>query len=66
MSSNTRAPTENQLSPLHGPHVLITSHNKDGKAIVKEIEPVKVGKAPLLRLSSCISRPPSNDRFAES
>ncbi|KAJ4413835.1 hypothetical protein N0V82_008277 [Gnomoniopsis sp. IMI 355080] len=41
MSSSSRAPTENQLSPLHGPHVLITSHNKEGKAIVKETEPVK-------------------------
>lgn len=41
MSSSSRAPTENQLSPLHGPHVLITSHNNEGKAIVKETEPVK-------------------------
>lgn len=44
MSSTSRAPTENQLSPLHGPHVLITSHNDQGKAIVKESEPVKVTK----------------------
>lgn len=42
MSSSTRAPTENQLSPLHGPHVLITSHNTEGKAVIKETEPVKV------------------------
>ncbi|CAN8102560.1 unnamed protein product [Discula destructiva] len=41
MSSNTRPPTENQLSPLHGPHVLITSHNDEGKAVIKETEPVK-------------------------
>lgn len=47
MSSTSRAPTENQLSPLHGPHVLITSHNDEGKAILKETEPVKVLTFPL-------------------
>lgn len=46
MSSQTRAPTENQLSPLHGPHVLITSHNDEGKAVIKETEPVKVCQCP--------------------
>lgn len=37
-----RPPTENQISDLPGPKVLITSHNDEGKAIVKETEPVKV------------------------
>lgn len=45
MSSQTRAPTNNQLSPLHGPHVLITTHNEEGKAVIKETEPVKVRHA---------------------
>lgn len=41
-SAADRPPTENQLSSLPGPKVLITSHNDEGKAIVKETEPVKV------------------------
>lgn len=41
-SSADRPPTENQISDLPGAKVLITSHNDEGKAIVKETEPVKV------------------------
>lgn len=42
-SSTDRPPTENQLAPhLPGPKVLVTSHNDEGKAVVKETAPVKV------------------------
>lgn len=41
-SSADRPPTENQISDLPGAKVLITSHNEEGKAIVKETQPVKV------------------------
>lgn len=41
-SSDKRPPTENQISSNPGNQVLITSHNDDGKAVVKATEPVKV------------------------
>lgn len=41
-SSARRPPTENQISTNPGSHVLITSHNEDGKAVIKATEPVKV------------------------
>lgn len=42
-----RPPTENQISSNPGNHVLITTHNDDGKATVKATEPVKVRVAEL-------------------
>lgn len=41
-SSSERPPTENQISSLPGAKVLITTHNDEGKAVVKNTEPVKV------------------------
>lgn len=63
MSSQTRAPTENQLSPLHGPHVLITTHNAEGKAVIKETEPVKVYPPPRPLFRHIYKHPPTHTLF---
>lgn len=41
-SSPARPPTENQLSSNPGVHVQVTTHNEQGKAVVKSTTPVKV------------------------
>lgn len=40
--SPARPPTENQLSSNPGVHVQVTTHNNEGKAVVKSTTPVKV------------------------
>lgn len=45
-----RPPTENQVSSNPGNQVLITSHNDEGKAVVKATEPVKVRLNGLIHL----------------
>ncbi|KUI68738.1 hypothetical protein VM1G_04076 [Cytospora mali] len=41
MASVDRPPTENQISSIPGVHVHITTHNSEGKAVIKSTEPVK-------------------------
>ncbi|PSR90645.1 hypothetical protein BD289DRAFT_460073 [Coniella lustricola] len=54
-SSNERPPTENQVSNLPGCKVLITSHNDEGKGVVKHTEPVKWGLYDEERLAMSIA-----------
>lgn len=41
-TSPARPPTENQLSSNPGVQVQVTTHNNEGKAVVKSTTPVKV------------------------
>lgn len=43
-TSPARPPTENQLSSNPGVQVQVTTHNNEGKAVVKSTTPVKVYK----------------------
>lgn len=67
--SPARPPTENQISANPGVRVQLTTHNEEGKAVVKSTTPVKVcnyimtaglvltGASPLTPHSSLLTTP---------